>query len=76
MIAVDKLFREGRMTEKQKRRFIQRYIYGLSLRQIGAAEAVHFTFVKENLKNASDKLRRFLKISKPLAQSRPPKRPA
>lgn len=59
MIAVDKLFREGRMTEKQKRRFIQHYIYGLSLRQIAAAEAVHFTSVKENLKSVSDKLRRF-----------------
>ena len=59
MIAVDKLFREGRMTEKQKRRFIQHYIYRLSLRQIAAAEAVHFTSVKENLKSVSDKLRRF-----------------
>ena len=59
MIAVDKLFREGRMTQKQKRRFIQHYIYGLSLRQIAAAEAVHFTSVEESLKSVSDKLRRF-----------------
>ena len=59
MIAVDKLFREGRMTQKQKRRFIQHYIYGLSFRQIAAAEAVHFTSVEESLKSVSDKLRRF-----------------
>ena len=59
MIAVDKLFREGRMTQKQQRRFIQHYIYGLSLRQIAAAEAVHFTSVEESLKSVSDKLRRF-----------------
>ena len=35
------------------------YIYGLSLRQIAAAEAVHFTSVEESLKSVSDKLRRF-----------------
>ena len=59
MIAVDKLFREGRMTEKQKRRFIQHYIYGLSLRQIAVKESVYFTSVAESLKRATDKLQRY-----------------
>ena len=59
VVAVDKLFREGRMTEKQKRRFIQHYIRGLSLRQIAVKESVYFTSVAESLKRATDKLQRY-----------------
>ena len=59
MVAVDKLFREGHLTEKQKRRFILHYIRGWSLRQIAASEAVHFTSVEESLESASHKLKRF-----------------
>ena len=59
MRAVDKLFREGRLTEKQKRRFVQHYIHGLSLRQISAMDSVHFSSVDESLKSAVDKLKRY-----------------
>ena len=59
MIAVDKLFREGHMTEKQKRRFIQRYIHGLTLRQIAVKEAVYVNSVADSLKRATDKLKRY-----------------
>ena len=59
MRAVDKLFREGRLTEKQKRRFVQHYIHGLSLRQIAAMESVHFSSINESLKSAVDKLKRY-----------------
>lgn len=59
MRAVDKLFTEGRMTEKQKRRFVQHYILGLSLRQIAAIESVHFTSVDESRKRAADKLKQY-----------------
>ena len=59
MIAVDKLFREGRMTQKQKRRFIQHYIHGLTLRQIAVKEAVYVNSVADSLKRATDKLKRY-----------------
>ena len=59
MIAVDTLFREGHMTEKQKRRFIQRNIHGLTLRQIAVKEAVYVNSVADSLKRATDKLKRY-----------------
>lgn len=59
MLAVDKLFHEGSLTDKQKRRFIQHFIHGSSLRQIAKWESVHFTTVGESLKSAADKLRRY-----------------
>ena len=59
MRATDKLFQEGCLTKTQKRRFIQHYILGLSLRQIAAIESVHFTSVDESLKRAAYKLKQY-----------------
>lgn len=59
MQAADKLFREGKLTEKQKRRFTQHFFRGLSLRQIADMESVHFTSVDESLKRAADKLKQY-----------------
>lgn len=59
MKAVSKLFLDGRLTEKQKQRFIQHYFLGKSLRTIAKEEGVFFTSVAECIKAATDKLKRY-----------------
>ena len=57
MLAVSKLFSEGRLTEKQKQRFILHFFYGWSLRAIAKEEGVFFTSVAECIQAASEKLK-------------------
>ena len=59
MIAADKLFRDGSMTEKQKRRFIRHFIDGKSLRFIADEEGVYYTSVYECICRAQAKLRKY-----------------
>ncbi|MPN19211.1 hypothetical protein SDC9_166577 [bioreactor metagenome] len=58
-IAVEKMFHEGHMTEKQKRRFYLHYFEGLTLREIADIESVHFTSVAESIETTLDKLKRY-----------------
>ena len=60
-LAVDKLFRCGRLTVKQKERFIRHFFAGVSLRKIASDEGVHFTSVDECIRRAVDKLRTYFK---------------
>lgn len=61
MEAAVKLFHEGKMTEKQKRRFILHFMNGMPLRKIADIEGVHFTSVAECISCATDKLRQYFK---------------
>lgn len=54
--AVDKLFREGKLTKNQKKRFILHFFRGMSIRKIAELEGVFFTSVAESLKCAEHKL--------------------
>ena len=58
-LAVDKLFRCGRLTVKQKERFVRHFFVGVSLRKIASDEGVHFTSVDESIRRAVDKLRTY-----------------
>ena len=58
-LAVDKLFRCGRLTVKQKERFVRHFFAGVSLRKIASDEGVHFTSVDESIRRAVDKLRTY-----------------
>lgn len=60
-LAVDKLFRCGKLTVKQKERFIKHFFAGVSLRKIASDEGVHFTSVDESIRRAVDKLRTYFK---------------
>ena len=40
-LAVDKLFRCGKLTQKQKERFVRHFFTGVSLRKIASDEGVH-----------------------------------
>lgn len=63
-LAVDKLFRCGKLTMKQKERFIRHFFAGASLRKIASDEGVHFTSVDESIRQAVDKLRTYFKETK------------
>ena len=56
-LAVDKLFQCGKLTPKQKERFVRHFFAGVSLREIASDEGVHFTSVDECIRRAVDKLR-------------------
>ena len=56
-LAVDKLFQCGKLTPKQKDRFVRHFFAGVSLREIASDEGVHFTSVDECIRRAVDKLR-------------------
>ena len=60
-LAVDKLFQCGRLTPKQKERFIRHFFDGVSLRKIASDEGVHFTSVDECIRRTVDKLRTYFK---------------
>lgn len=60
-LAVDKLFRYGKLTVKQKERFVKHFFAGVSLRKIASDEGVHFTSVDESIRQAVDKLRTYFK---------------
>ena len=60
-LAVDKLFLCGKLTPKQKERFIKHFFAGVSLRKIASDEGVHFTSVDECIHRAVDKLRAYFK---------------
>ena len=60
-LAVDKLFLCGRLTPKQKERFVRHFFDGVSLRKIASDEGVHFTSVDECIRRAVDKLRAYFK---------------
>jgi len=61
MQAAIKLFNEGKMTEKQKHRFLLHFMRGMPLRKIADMEGVHFTSVDESIRRATDKLKRYFK---------------
>ena len=58
-LAVDKLFLCGKLTPKQKERFVRHFFAGASLRKIASDEGVHFTSVDECIRRAVDKLRTY-----------------
>lgn len=58
-VAVIKLFSEGRLTSKQKDRFIKHFINRKSLREIAREEGVYFTSVNECIWRAVEKLKRY-----------------
>lgn len=58
-LAVDKLFVCGKLTPKQKERFIKHFFKGMSLRAIAEEEGVHFTSVDECIRRVVDKLRSY-----------------
>lgn len=58
-LAVDKLFLCGKLTSKQKERFVRHFFAGTSLRKIASDEGVHFTSVDECIRRAVDKLRTY-----------------
>ena len=60
-LAVGKLFRCGKLTVKQKERFVRHFFAGTSLRKIANDEGVHFTSVDESVRQAVDKLRTYFK---------------
>lgn len=60
-LAVDKLFQYGKLTPKQKERFVRHFFVGVSLRKIASDEGVHFTSVDECIRRAVDKLRTYFK---------------
>ena len=60
-LAVDKLFLCGKLTPKQKDRFVRHFFAGTSLRKIACDEGVHFTSVDECIRRAVDKLRTYFK---------------
>ena len=60
-LAVDKLFLCGKLTSKQKERFVRHFFDGVSLRKIASDEGVHFTSVDESIRRAVDKLRTYFK---------------
>lgn len=64
MKAVIKLFDEGKMTEKQKQRFIQHFFHGKSFRVIAKEEGVFFTSVAKSIRTASEKLKHYFKDTK------------
>ena len=47
------------LSEKQKRRIISYFFYGITLKQIAAEEGVDFSSVKESIDGAIKKLRKF-----------------
>lgn len=59
MQAAVRLFHNGKMTEKQKRRFLLYFIRGMSLRKIADMEGVHFTSIAECIHRATDKLKTY-----------------
>ena len=60
-LAVDKLFQCGKLTPKQKERFVRHFFAGVSLRKIASDEGVHFTSVDECIRRVVDKLRTYFK---------------
>jgi len=58
-VAVIKLFSEGRLTSKQKERFIKHFFRRKSLREIAREEGVYFTSVNECIWRAVEKLKRY-----------------
>ena len=58
-IAVIKLFSEGKLTPKQKNRFIKHFFRRKSLREIAREEGVYFTSVNECIWRAVEKLRKY-----------------
>ena len=58
-LAVDKLFQCGKLTPKQKERFVRHFFAGVSLRKIASDEGVHFTSVDECIRRAVEKLRTY-----------------
>ncbi|MFI3214337.1 MAG: RNA polymerase subunit sigma-24, partial [Eubacteriales bacterium] len=58
MLAAKELLKKGKLTEVQKRRFIQHYFMGKSYREIAKKEGVFFTSVAESICAASDKLKK------------------
>ena len=61
MQAAIRLFHDGKMTEKQKRRFLLHFMHGMPLRKIADMEGVHFTSVDESIRRAGDKLQAYFK---------------
>lgn len=59
MIAADKLFREGMLTEKQKRRFILHYFYGLTTRRIGTLENTSHVAAAKSIRKVTEKLKKY-----------------
>lgn len=59
--AVKLLLREKKLTDVQRRRFINHFYKGLSYRQIADQEKVHFTSVQESINGAVQKLKKYLK---------------
>lgn len=62
--AAIRLFDEGKMTEKQKRRFLLHFMHGISLRKIADMEGVYFTSVNECINCAADKLKAYFNQTK------------
>lgn len=60
-LAVDKLFQCGKLTLRQKERFVLHFFAGVSLRKIARDECVHFTLVDECICRDVDKLRTYFK---------------
>lgn len=61
MEAARRLLDSGDLTEVQRRRFILHFFQGLSYREIGKLEGVHFTSVDESIDAAKRKLKKNFK---------------
>lgn len=57
--AAEKLLHSGKLTEIQRRRFVQHFFRGLSIRQIAALDEVDYRAVWDSLHWASIKLKKF-----------------
>lgn len=56
LAAAKELLERGKLTEEQKRRFIQHYFHGLSTREIGKQEGVSHIAIYKSIKGAKEKL--------------------
>lgn len=62
MAAAKKLLDSGELTEIQRRRFVQHFFQGLSIRQIAAKDEVDYRAVWDSLHFASKKLKKFFSV--------------